>query len=73
MANNFIPFIIAISILCLGNTTAMIDTIISVSYCVTPRAIDAPSPYLYVVYIFQSVVNRNPIRNVTKGVSGIYC
>lgn len=33
----------------------------------------APSPYIYAVYTFYSAMDRDSIRYVTKGVSGIYC
>lgn len=42
---------------------------------ITPivRANGGPSPYDYAVHVFHSVLNRNPIRELTKGSAGIYC
>jgi hypothetical protein len=73
MLNIIIPFLIITSISCLGNTTAITEAIINISHCIVPRSNGSPSPYLYGLYIFHSVIDRNPIREATKGVSGIYC
>lgn len=69
---SLIPLLVVV----LGNVTDILscsDIAMAIVNIVISRPNNLPNPSEYGLFTFDSVLDRNGIRKVTKGVSGIYC
>lgn len=73
MKDVLIPFLTAFNNIAEGQLTITRENLLSIINLIPPRDNNAPSPYLYGLMTFTSVLDRDPIRLATAKITGIYC
>ena len=73
MKDILIPFLVAFNTIAEGQLSITRENNLSIINLIPPRDNNAPSPYLYRLMTFTSVLDRDPIRLATDKIAGIYC